>query len=156
MGHHQDDLPLDIEAGIIIVAELRGRNPIADEGYLSADTPLCRETEGLKRRPYLVSLASASELQRQAVALAQPHLSGDRKGLQVIAVRAEWLQSQLAKLGCDVWGGPISAGRSRSPALHLRRREDAHVFQEDFGLNCPLSGDGIEMVGWGSCWSWPA
>ena len=62
---HQDDLPLDVQAGVIVVAQLRGGDPVADEDDLGRHLARGRGSAGDELLLELIELFDRSVLDRK-------------------------------------------------------------------------------------------
>src|SRR5437016_5874469 len=91
VGHDQDDLAVHIEARIVVIVELRRRDPITCKHSIATRLPPCREAEGLEHNPDLILLAASRKVECQAIAGRKPYTCSHFEELEVIATIPEWL-----------------------------------------------------------------
>src|SRR5207302_734127 len=120
---HQGDLSLQVDAGVVVVAERRRGDAVADE-------------DDRRREP-----AGAGEAERcpgvggdAAEAVPLPHLDAglDLEGL-LVGLAEGGLQLQLAQARFEERGGAIDALRAEAAAFHVVGGDDLDVVLELFG-----------------------
>ncbi len=136
-AHQSDNLPLHVHPGIIIVPQLRRRDPEADEDHRGGDARslpgVVRQDNDLLVRLQLFLLA----VPEQANGALAGHCLGmqQRHRLEVTAVGTRRLQPQRRELRRQVGRRQVVASRARSPPFQQVIGQEADVRPQGCRLN---------------------
>jgi hypothetical protein len=128
----QHDLVADVDARVVVPAEIRRRDPVADEDDLARAQPVVRDRE---RREVGSDRERSRRVRghRECRRRAEPDAGRDGKGLTKRAAVPRGLKAGVLKRASDVVGGALRARRSRLPAFHGVGGERADVIENRRG-----------------------
>ncbi len=129
VGQDEDDLPRDVKPGVVVVVEIRRRDPVAGEDDLPLGASRLGEAERDEGVAHGVIKEQVSLADPQAVRLPEADSGHDLEPLEV-AVLASRAKTGLAEDLGDVVGCAIRPGRPCGSPGHLRGRQGFDLIQK--------------------------
>lgn len=143
-----DDLPLDVDVRIVVMATIGRRNAVSDEDELAGH--LRFQYARIGPHDHAFALSVVFPVQGEAVELG---IRGDvlhRHVGEIGSVVAGGFQAEKPHLGGDIVGGDLVAVRSRVPTRQIVRCQEADVGLDVLGADIRHErGRGIVRAGLG-------
>src|SRR5581483_5779171 len=132
--HNENDFVLNVDVGVIVVAQLRSGDPVTGKGERSSETSLVGKTEGFERvRPEIGRVLRRRE--SQAVHPSEFGAERDVEGLKITSGLAAGLEPDAAELSGDIIGGARFAGASGAATFHVGRGQRGDMTHKLSGAN---------------------